>query len=97
MSLTLANAAEVLDHRVTTTPNGGFTRTTHHAGYLGPGDLWRPEQWGLPHTVTELRRHAGRIVLIDQVGETYTYPTNAVLATAVADPLVSAHTELVHT
>ena len=46
MSLTLANAAEVLDHCVTTTGTGGFTRTFHHAGYLEPGDLWRPERWG---------------------------------------------------
>lgn len=89
MSLTLANAAEVLDHCPAITPNSGFTRTSHHAGHLSPGDLWRPEQRGRPHTVTELRRHHDEIVLIDQVGQTYGYPINAVLATAVADPLMS--------
>jgi hypothetical protein len=97
VSLTLANAAEVLDHCASKTPGGGFTRTCHHAGHLSPGDLWRPEQRGRPHTVTELRRHADRIILIDQAGETYSYPTNAILATAVADPLMSVPTELVGT
>jgi len=95
VSLTLANAAEVLDHCAATTPNGGFTRTSHHAGHLEPGDLWRPEQWGWPHTVTELRRHADRITLIDQVGHSYSYPINTVLPTAVADPLVLIPSELV--
>lgn len=87
MSLTLDNAAEVLDHCVAGTPNGGFTRTSHHAGHIGPGDLWRPKQGGRPHTVTELRRHHDRIFLIDQAGETYSYPATAVLPTAVVDPL----------
>lgn len=96
MSLTLANAAEVLDHCVTTTGTGGFTRTFHHAGYLEPGDLWRPERLGWPHTVTELRRHVDQITLVDLLGDTYSYPTNAVLATAVADPLVSTRADLVH-
>lgn len=94
MSLTVANAAEVLDHCVTPAGTGGFTRTLHHAGYLEPGDLWRPEPSGWPHTVTELRRHAGRVILVDLVGDTYSYPINAVLATAVADPLRSHRAEL---
>lgn len=95
MSLTLANAAEVLDHCFASTPNGGFTRTSHHAGHISPGDLWRPEQGGRPRTVTELRRHADRIILTDQLGDTYSYPTTAVLPTAVVDPLVSNPDDLV--
>jgi len=53
MCLTLANAAEVLDHRTAPTPAGGFTCTSHHAGHLAPGDMWRPEPTERPRTVTE--------------------------------------------
>ncbi len=87
MSLTLDNAAEVLDHCVANTANGGFTRTSHCAGHIGPGDLWRPEQWNRPRTVTGIRRRADQIILIDQTGETFSYPAHAVLPTAVPDPL----------
>ena len=96
MSLTIANAAEVFDHCAAATPQGGFTRTRHHAGHLGPGDLWRPRQSGRPHTVTELHRHVDEITVIDQVGESFCYPINAVLPTAVPDPLVPIPSELVH-
>ncbi len=88
MSLTLANAAEVLDHCAANTPGGGFTRTSHRAGHIDPGDLWRPQPFERPHTVTEVRRRREEVVLIDQVGDSYSYPVQAVLATAVSDPLV---------
>ncbi len=88
MSLTLANAAEVLDHCAATTPCGGFTRTSHRAGHIEPGDLWRPDPFERPHTVTEVRRRGKEVVLMDQVGDTYRYPVDAVVATAVSDPLV---------
>ncbi len=88
MCLTLANAAEVLDHRTAPTLAGGFTCTSHHAGHLAPGDMWRPEPTERPRTVTELRRHADLVTLVDQVGDTYSYPVNAILPTAVPDPLV---------
>ncbi len=90
MSLTLDNAAEVLDHCVANTANGGFTRTSHCAGHISPGDLWRPQQEDRPHTVTELKRRTDRVILIDQIGETYSYPVDAVLPTAVPDPLPCA-------
>ena len=95
MSLTLANAAEVLDHCVANTANGGFTRTSHCAGHISPGDLWRPGRCDRPRTVTELRRRDDRVILIDQIGETYAYPVDAVLPTAVPDPLVPRVGELV--
>lgn len=50
-------------------------------------DLWRPEPSGRPCTTTELCRNADLIDLIDQVGRAYSYPVNAVLPTAVANPL----------
>ncbi len=87
MCLTLRNATEVLDHRAAPTPAGGFTCTSHHAGHLAPGDLWRPEPNEGPRTVTELRRHADRVTLVDQGGHSYIYPVNAILPTAVPDPL----------
>lgn len=94
MGLTLDNAAEVLEHCPADTPAGGFTRTSHHAGHLAPGDLWRPEYRDPPHTITELRRRSDEITLIDQAGVCYRYPMNAVLPTAVADPLVPGLREM---
>lgn len=94
MSLTIDNACEVLDYCVTDTPTGGFTRTSHHAGYLAPGDLWRPGRGDQPHTITELRRSADQITLVDQTGTSYRYRTDAILPTAVADPLVPRAREM---
>ena len=42
MCLTLANATDIRDHQDTAPPGRGYTRTHHRAGYLEPGDLWRP-------------------------------------------------------
>lgn len=96
MSLTLDNACEVLDHCVADTPAGGFTRTSHHAGHLAPGDLWRPDRREGPHTITELRRSADQITLVDQTGTSYRYRTDAILPTAVADPLVPRPRDMVY-
>ncbi len=87
MSLTLANAAKVMDHCAANTANGGFTRTSHCAAHISPGDLWCPQERAEPHTVTELRRRDDQLILVDQMGETYRYPVTAVLPTAVPDPL----------
>ena len=40
-----------------------------------------------PRTVTDIHRRHGVIVLTDQYGSTWTYPANAVIPTAVPDPL----------
>lgn len=92
MCLTLLNAVDVLDHRDRRPPAGGYTLTRHHIGHLGPGDWWLPSSDVLPHTVTGVHRRNGRIVLIDQFGIAYPYPGDAVVLTAVPDPLVLSGT-----
>lgn len=87
MCLTRANATTLLEHRDTTPPAHGYTRTQHHAGYLSPGDLWRPDPGGQPHVVTAVSRHHDRITLTDQYGLTYPYPANGLIPTALPDPL----------
>lgn len=67
---------------------GGFTCPTHHAGNVAPGGLWRPEPTERPRTVTELRRQADAITLVDPVGDANSYPVTALLPTPVPDPLV---------
>ena len=86
MCVTLRNAVEVLDHRAERTTVIGHTRTRHHIGNLSPGDWWFPGPDPLPHTVTAVRRRDGHIVLTDQFGIGYPYPTDVVIATAVPDP-----------
>ena len=60
MCLTLTNAATIHHH---TDPTGtavrGYTSTTHHAGYLTPGDQWRPLPDQPPRTVTDIHRRHG--------------------------------------
>lgn len=89
MCLTRANAAAVLDHQDNAPPARGYTRTQHHAGYLSPGDLWRPDPDGQPHVVTATSRHHGRITLVDQYGRTYPYPADGLIPTALPDPLIN--------
>ena len=86
MCLTLLNAAVVLDHQDGRPPAPGYTRTTHHIGHVSPGDLFCPNPDGIPHTVTAVKRRAGRIVLIDQFEIGYHYPPGVVIGTAVPDP-----------
>ena len=89
MCLTRANATTLLEHRDKTPPARGYTRTQHHAGYLSPGDLWRPDPDGQPHVVTAVGRHHDRITLTDQYGLTYPYPAGGLIPTALPDPLVN--------
>ena len=89
MCLTVANAAVVLDHREVAPPARGYTRTRHHAGYLMPGDLWRPVPGGRPHTVTDVDRHDGQVTLTDQYGTAYRYPADGLIPTAVPDQIVT--------
>ena len=86
MSLTLSNAALVLDHHQGRAFTPGYTRARHHIGHVSPGDLWRPDPDGPPRTVTALARRSGRIVLIDQYGVVHRYQPGAVIDTAVLDP-----------
>ena len=88
MCLTLRNAFVVLDHRDSRPPGPGYTVTRHHIGHLGPGDLWLPTPDLLPHTLTDVHRRTGRVVLIDQFGMGYAYPGDAVVFTAVPDPRI---------
>jgi hypothetical protein len=91
MCLTVWNAAAVLDHRNGHPPVPGYTRTRHHIGHLGPGDLWCPDPEGTPHTVITVNRRAGRIVLTDQCGVAYHYLPGEVIGTAVPDPWIRTH------
>ena len=87
VSLTLDNAAEVLDHCVANTANGGFTRTSHHAGHISPGDLWRPEQEvGRTPSPNFGGTLTGSSSSIRSARPTATRPTRY-SPTAVADPL----------
>ena len=86
MCLTLGNAAAVFEHRTHSAPRGSYTETLHHVGHLGPGDLWRPTA-GRPHVVTEIRSRANTVTVTDQMGQTHRYPANAMVPTAVRDPL----------
>ena len=87
MGLTLDNAADVFDHREPPLPGRGYTRTRHHNGHLTPRDQWRPDPNQPPRTITATRRRHGRITLTDQTGVSYPYPADALIPTAVPDPL----------
>jgi hypothetical protein len=87
MCLTLGNAAAVFEHRARTTPRGGYTETVHHVGHLAPGDLWRPNPERPPHVVTDVRHRGNAVSLTDQLGQIHRYPADALVPTAVPDPL----------
>ena len=84
--MTLGNAAAVFEHHVHTAPRGNYTETMHHVGHLGPGDLWRPTE-GRPHVVTEIRSRGNVVTVTDQLGQDHRYPADALVPTAVRDPL----------
>ncbi len=90
MCLTIANATAIRGHQDNPPPARGFTRTRHHAGYLSPGDLWRPgDDQRPPHTVmTVSHPHGGSVVLTDQFGVSYRYSADAVIPTVVLDTWV---------
>ena len=88
MSLTVSNAAVVLDHRDGNAGSPGYTRTRHHIGHLSPGDLWCPDPQSRPHTVITVNSRAGHVVLTDQFGVAYHYLPGAVIGTAVPDPRI---------
>lgn len=90
MTLTLHNAVAVLGHRLGRPPARGYTCTRHHVGRLSPGDLWRPDPERPPQTVTAVNRQPGRIVLRDQYGHIYLYPSDGVIPTAVPDARLPA-------
>jgi hypothetical protein len=89
MCLTLANATDIRDHQDTPPPGRGYTRTHHRAGYLEPGDLWRPDDERIiaqrPHTVMAVSRAPGHVVLTDQFGVSFRYPADSVIPTVVLD------------
>lgn len=87
MCLTLGNAAAVHQHRAHSTPCGGYTETLHHVGHLAPGDLWRPAAERPPHVVTEIRTRGTSVTITDQLGQVHRYPADAIVPTAVRDPL----------
>lgn len=89
MCVTLGNAAAVFEHRARSTPRGGYTETLHHVGHLGPGDLWRPRAERPPHVVTEIRTRGNTVTITDQMGQAHRYPVDAMVPTAVPDPLAA--------
>ncbi len=86
MCVTLGNAAAVFEHRAHAVPRSSYTETLHHVGHLGPGDLWRPTD-GRPHVVTEVRSRGNTVTVTDQLGQAHRYPADALVPTAVRDPL----------
>jgi hypothetical protein len=88
--LTLRNAAAVFEHRARSVPRGGYTETLHHVGHLGPGDLWRPAVDRPPHVVTDVRSRGNTVTLTDQLRQVHRYAVDAIVPTAVPDPLVLA-------
>jgi hypothetical protein len=83
--LSLANAAVVLNHEPVAPPSLGYTRTMHHSSLVEPGDLWRPAPDEHPHVVRSIDRFEGRLTITDQDGQTFHYPSEGLLPTAVAD------------
>ncbi len=88
MCLTLGNAAAVHEYRTTATTRRGYTETLHHVGHLAPGDLWRPVDDCPPHVVTDIRSRGNSVTITDHLGQIHRYATNAIVPTAVPDPLV---------
>jgi hypothetical protein len=85
MCLTVPNAARDLDHREVAPPARGYARTRRHAGFLMPGDLWRPGPGGQPHTVTGVVHHNGSVTPTHRYRAAYRYPTDGLIPTAVPD------------
>ena len=89
MCLTLANATDIRDHQDNPPPERGYTRTHHRAGYLEPGDLWRPDEGqasgGRPHTVMAVSRGTGQVVVTDQFGVSFRYSADCIVRTVVLD------------
>ena len=89
MCLTLANATDIRDHQDNPPPERGYTRTHHRAGYLEPGDLWRPDGERItaerPHTVLAVSRGSGHVVLTDQFGASFRYAVDSIIPTVVVD------------
>jgi hypothetical protein len=86
--LTLANAAVVLDHEPVQPPSLGYTRTMHHSSLLAPGDLWRPNPDDHPHIVKSIDHDQGRLTITDQDDNIFHYPSDGLIATAIADPFI---------
>ena len=85
MCVTVSNAATVLEHLSPAPRFRGYTRTLHRAGYVSPGDLFRPVDGENPRTVALVRRQGDRITLTDQYGATFCYGSGEIIATAVPD------------
>ncbi len=83
--LTLANAAVVLNHEPVAPSSVGYTRTMHHSTLIEPGDLWRPSPDEHPQVVRSIDHFEGRLTITDEDGQTYHYPSDGLLPTAVAD------------
>lgn len=88
MCLTLTNCIDKYGHCPAAGGRSGWTNTTHHIGYLAPGDLWHPDQepLALPHTVAEVHHIGDMTTLVDQYGDQFVYPAGSLLPTAVPDP-----------
>ena len=83
--VTVSNAVTVLEHLSPAPRFRGYTRTLHRAGYVSPGDLFRPVDGENPRTVVLVRRQGDRISLTDQYGATFGYASTEIIATAVPD------------
>jgi hypothetical protein len=84
--LSLANAAVVLNHEPVAPSSHGYTRTMHHSSLIEPGDLWRPTPDEHPHVVRTIDHFEGRLTITDVDGNTFHYPSDGIIPTAVADP-----------
>jgi hypothetical protein len=83
--LTLANAAVVLNREPVTPLSLGYTRTMHHSSLIQPGDLWRPAPHEHPHVVHSIDHSECRLTITDVEGQTFRYPTDGLMPTAVVD------------
>ena len=84
--LTLINAAMALNHEPVSPPSLGYTRTMHHSSLIEPGNLWRPTPDGQPHVVRSIDHFQGRLTITDEDLNTFHYPSDGIIPTAVADP-----------
>lgn len=89
--LTLANAAVILNREPVAAFSVGYTRTMHHSTLIEPGDLWRPSPDEHPHVVGSIDHFDGRLTITDQDGQTYHYPSDGLLPTAVPDSAPAGH------
>jgi hypothetical protein len=83
--LTLANAAVELHHEPATPPSLGYSHTMHHSSLIETGDLWRPTAHEYPHVVRSIDHFRDRLTITDEDGQTFHYPSEGLIATAVAD------------